>query len=235
MFRLRLALRVAVLTTHLVAASALVLALAGPAHAGNILINNGLAPPNPTNVIDDDRYSNDSVYARNGGCGTPESPWFPCSFPGTPTELELTAGGTTNGVILGDTSSITVTGGYAGTLHAHPNGPATMPSPTISMIGGQVRVLTGTHSSTITVSGGAVDFRVDAWHYASVTISGGSIGGEVAAFYSNAVVEVVGSEFAVDGIPVPFGDLTGPTGRLTGSVALGGTCIHTPQTLGCEP
>jgi hypothetical protein len=32
------------------------------------LINNGLAPPNSANVIDDDTYLNDDVYVRNTGC-----------------------------------------------------------------------------------------------------------------------------------------------------------------------
>jgi hypothetical protein len=48
--------------THLAAASTLFLTLGTAAHAAPIVINNGLAPPNPENVIDAaDDYSGDEV------------------------------------------------------------------------------------------------------------------------------------------------------------------------------
>ena len=50
------------------------------------VINNGLAPPNPGNVIDDTTYRDDIVYVRNVGCGTPD-PWSPCPSPGGPTKV----------------------------------------------------------------------------------------------------------------------------------------------------
>ena len=59
------------LRSLLAASAALVLTLAagGSAQGASILINNGLAPPNPENVIDDlTYYDDDSVYVRNVGC-----------------------------------------------------------------------------------------------------------------------------------------------------------------------
>ena len=57
------------LTTHLTVALALILTMGAPAHAVPIMISNGLAPPNPTNVINDATYSGDfEVYVRNVGC-----------------------------------------------------------------------------------------------------------------------------------------------------------------------
>jgi len=49
------------------------------AGAVEIAINNGLAPPNPANVIDDDIYRTDYefVWVRNTGCGIP-LPWSTC-------------------------------------------------------------------------------------------------------------------------------------------------------------
>ena len=52
-------------------AASLVLALlmGGAANAANVVINNGLVPPNPDNVIDDSTFSADFVSVRNFGCG----------------------------------------------------------------------------------------------------------------------------------------------------------------------
>ena len=47
---LRFALRSAILAVQVAAAWVLILGIAGPAAADSILINNGLAPPNPENV-----------------------------------------------------------------------------------------------------------------------------------------------------------------------------------------
>ncbi len=57
----------------LIAIVTLLLFLPGMANAGYIVINNGLAPPNAGNVIDDDAYLSDWVLSRNAGCppGTP--------------------------------------------------------------------------------------------------------------------------------------------------------------------
>ena len=77
MSRLRLVPR---LITHLTAVSALILTMGAPARAVPIMINNGLAPPDPANVIDDATYSDDSVYVRNVGCP-----------PGWPAVLPLTS------------------------------------------------------------------------------------------------------------------------------------------------
>ena len=93
MSRLRLApRRVAVLATHLIAASALILVIGESAQAATIMINNGLAPPNPANVIDDDTYYWYDVHVRNVECppGWPAgNADDPCPFPGAPTEVAV--------------------------------------------------------------------------------------------------------------------------------------------------
>ena len=137
MSRLRLVLR---LTTHLAAASALVLAVGGSAHAATIMINNGLAPPNPENVIDAaDDYSGDEVYVRNVGCppGWPAVfPYDPCPSPGAATEVEVASGGQVGGsgdwVYLSDSSTITVNGGTVGALVAQDSSTVTTNGGTVS-------------------------------------------------------------------------------------------------------
>jgi hypothetical protein len=84
-------------TTLLAATSALILTMGAAAHAIPIVINNGLAPPHPANVINDASYSGDfDVYVRNVGC-PPAWPsggadWA-CPSPGAPTEVALVQGG----------------------------------------------------------------------------------------------------------------------------------------------
>jgi hypothetical protein len=46
-----------------------VLCFAEVASADRVIINNGLAPPFPDNVLDGDTYLNDGVYIRNVSCG----------------------------------------------------------------------------------------------------------------------------------------------------------------------
>ena len=89
-------------------------------------------------------------------------------------------------------------------------------------------------SSEITVSGGRIDGNLNAFS-AEVTLSGGSIGGdlslngtgtvhwsggtvdgELIAFHEDCLLEIVGTGFAVDGVPVPYGDMSATEGSLTG-------------------
>ena len=70
-----------------------VVGYAQPASAfDRVVINNGLAPPNPENVLDHGAFRNDGVYIRNVGCGDPVA-YARCQSPGDPTDAEMLAGG----------------------------------------------------------------------------------------------------------------------------------------------
>jgi hypothetical protein len=62
------------------------------------VINNGLAPPEPTNVIDEARDPADRFIARNVGC-PPDGEYAlaPCPSPGAPAVIEIAAGAVLGG------------------------------------------------------------------------------------------------------------------------------------------
>jgi cysteine-rich repeat protein len=130
--------------------------------SGICVINNGLTPRNPDNVIDDMRYLGNYVFVRNVGC-PPDWPsggaWDTCLLPGAPTNVVLTDGGI-------------------------------------------VSLLAVYDSSTVTMNGGRVD----------------SLGLEAAG---SGTLRVVGRNFEVDGVAVPYGNLTAQTGTLAGTLASG--------------
>lgn len=58
----------------------------------NVAINNGLAPPNPTNATDaSSSFRNDSVFVQNVGCDA--AVLFESVSPGADTTVERIAGG----------------------------------------------------------------------------------------------------------------------------------------------
>lgn len=222
--------------TVLASAMALILAAPNGALAANIMINNGLAPPNAANVID--YFAEfDDVYVRSVGCpiGWPGVlPDDPCTSPGAPTEVAFVAGGGVNQLRVYDSSVITMTGGgIAGTLQAYGSSSIIMSgggmgvflagydSSTITMSGGVMgEALRGYGFSTITMTGGETNVGLQAADSSTITWSGGSTGGSLRAF-DLSTITVRGSGFRVDGIPVPYGDLTTLTGTLTGTLESG--------------
>jgi len=90
------------------------LLLVGAAHADNILVNDGLAPPAPGHVFADALNSGDSIYTRNVGCGAPGFEGSSCSSPGAPTETALVPGGAVLDYNVRDTSVGTISGGEVG-------------------------------------------------------------------------------------------------------------------------
>ena len=121
------------------------------------VLNNGEAPPNPDNVIDDDRYAaNSGLDVFNRWCAI--------------------------GVVC----------------------PGTRPATVVEV-----------------VAGADIGNRIRIYQTSVVRLRGGAIGsGEIFAFDSS-LVEIAGSGFAVEGLPVPHGDLTGRKGRLTGVLESG--------------
>jgi len=74
-----------------------------------------------------------------------------------------------------------------------------------------------------TISGGQISLFVEAWDNSRITISGGVIGGRIAAV-RDSLITIVGTNFAINGTPVAYGDFAsayGITGVITGTLANG--------------
>ena len=87
-------------------------------------------------------------------------------------------------------------------------------------------------SSEVTIGGGEIGLFVEAWDNSRVTISGGTIGGRIAAV-RDGLITLVGSNFAVNGTPVGYGDFASdyaPSGTLTGILA-GGDILNNSFSL----
>jgi len=149
------------------------------------------------------------VLVRDAGCGPGIDP---CSAPGLPTTVNIEAGVVTGAAAVYDSSSIVMNGGeLGGDLSA--SGEANF-----VMSGGTLHDrLDANEASYVELSGGSILGFLAASEDAFVAISGGQIGQFVYAANS-ATVEISGTNFAVDGNPVPYGDLTDPIGVLTGTL-----------------
>jgi len=192
----------------------LLAASAPVAHATDILINNGLAPPNPANVIDHSAYQSDRVFVRNVACGELD-PWGLCASPGEETSVAIRDGAEAWYLFAHDTSSITMSGGtVTGNLEAHG-------SSLVTMSGGTVGDLEAHGSSLITMSGGVSLANLEASDSSVITWTGGSVSDDVGTADSSATIVIDGTGFAVGGVPVPYGDLAGLPGILTGTLASG--------------
>jgi hypothetical protein len=184
------------------------------AQATPLLLNNGLAPPNPENVIDDDRGI-DGIRVRNVGCGELD-PSLPCDAPGDPTEAAFVDGATAQYLYANDTSTITMTGGTVlGQASAWDSAELFITGGTLGAPGSAV---TSLDSGVLTVLGGTMQ-RI-------VTDNDGIAyvyGGQMTRFEASngARIVVSGSNFAINGNPVPYGDYFGINASLTGILASG--------------
>lgn len=191
------------------------------AGAGTIVVNNGLAPPTASNVINaTNSLPTDQLAVLNVGCVF----LVFCDSPGASTSVLLTEGGVIGGgVAVRHTSSFVMTGG-------------TVPRDADGIPGGPQSVLGAGEFATITVQGGEVGALV-IFGPAVGTVEGGSIGSaDVTGFlqlrggslerilvYGGGVVTVYGSSFSLDGSPIGLGELAAGSGRLTGTLASGDT------------
>jgi hypothetical protein len=199
----------------------------------NILINNGLAPPNPDNTFDEATHENDFIHVQNVGCN-----WEiqdPCSVPGAPTTIQVLDGADIEAIVSHETSSIWMDGGRIGyRIYTRDASELTMTggmvtqhiisfdTSSITLSGGTAFHARVAHDSSLTMIGGTLSWGAWAQHTATFTLAGGSIGVDKDLGASDsAVIFVVGSDFAVDGTPVPYGDIATLTGRLTGTLAYG--------------
>jgi hypothetical protein len=157
----------------------------GSDHPTLCVINNGSAPPNPQNVIDDATHSSHEVYVRNVGC----PPFWPaglptnrCNSPGSPTGAEVADGGSAEDVNVYETSTVMVSGGSVG------YGVNAYDTSTVTMSGGYVGYeITAYEASTVTMSGGFVDYEITAYDTSTVTMSGGTVDYELEAYGTSTV------------------------------------------------
>lgn len=153
-----------------------------PAYATTV-INNGLAPPNPENVIDFDDEPDSWLRVLN-------------SRQDAPTEVLYTWGASMSTVTAEDDS-------------------------TLRMNGGAVNLrLMAWDESTVIVEGGTILVQLGAANRGRVTLRGGGVGTQLTAT-DGGVVTIFGSDFAVDGVAVPFGPITSDRGLLTGTLESG--------------
>ncbi len=216
-----------------------------------VLINNGLAPPSVTNVLNDDAYliaNEDELVIRDQGC----PPAWPsgsidaaCPAPGPATDYEIASGGLIGSGPPGalenasirvlDSSHLEMTGGQVvGVVVAE--GLATL-----EVSGGDVGGVhcSSTQNATAEVSGGTVD-GVVAFGGCSIDITGGTIsstlysdylgpapirisGGTITGLLFGTGFTVAGSNFEWDGVPIPYGVYSGSSVTLTGDLLLGGS------------
>jgi hypothetical protein len=197
--------------SQVAAACAVILAVAGQAEAADIVINNGLAPPNPVNVIDDHSYYSDDVYVRNAGCPPfgALNPWDPCPSPGVQTEVEVAEGGDLYYLSVWDSSIITGTGGSVFDLQAHGFS-------TVSTDGGQIAVTRAYDSATVVLDGVEGDcnavyaygssnvtllnpgsfqrfYEVRAYNFSVLTMAGGNVWEELSTYDSSTITMTGGT------------------------------------------
>lgn len=132
--------------------------------------------------------------------------------PGMATEFNLLAGGQIQGFLSAHyDSSVKIHGGSV-RQHLEADG-----NSKIHLIGGAIRQdLAAYEDSRIIMDGGTIEWYARIFDDAQLVWSGGTIGGEI-GLYGNSVLEIYGSDFALDGLPIS-GELKGLFGRLTGTL-----------------
>lgn len=198
----------------------LILALVAlPAASAPIMIRNGLGPPNPENVIDaGDDLPLTGIAVLNVGCEY--LVW--CTSPGAPTHVEIREGAFIRGsVTVHQSSSVLMTGG---TIPRDPDGIPEGPQSglgagdyaSITITGGAVGALVLFAAATGAVSGGTI-VSIDVT--GRLFLRGGAV--ERVLVYGGGVVAILGSDFAINGVPVGLGSVGPGSGRVTGTLASG--------------
>lgn len=235
------ALRWTLLVAALFSLLCLLAATTPRAQAASVLINNGLAPPNPENVIDDDTVW---VIVRNVGCPPSGDPTnSPCPSPGGPTSVSLLRGQSLisgTGLMIYDTSTSTIDGAaLGGGLYAYDSSGVTMNdgfvggngirasgSASVEVLGGRVVGLSTSRVSdtaVITLSGGSVR-GVTAEDSSSVILAGGTVTGDS---YVGAIVlardfsSVVLNDGSISGISMrDFSNIVMSGGEVSGRLSV---------------
>lgn len=183
------------------------------APAGLTLIANGLAPPEPNNVIDFPNNPQLTVDVRDEGCIVdPDDPPGPCTNPGDPTFVELRSGGSVSTLRVSDLSRLTVLGGELGVaLELRDTARARLQ-------GGSVTAATTELSSDLALDGGSLG-SLATGDDSTARIAGGDVA-DIDAL-GDSLVRVVGRDFTVDAASVGFGPLVAASGLLAGTLLSG--------------
>ena len=122
-----------------------------------------------------------------------------------------------------DNSQVNVSGGNVHYLYAYDNSQVAISG---GSVGGELKA---GDNSQVYISGGSVAHHLLAYDNSRVTVSGGFTGRRIIAggnFFSNSVITIIGSEFAVNGMSVGYGEIdiggwNSVSGTLTGTLANG--------------
>jgi hypothetical protein len=135
----------------------------------------------------------------------------------------MMSGGSVSGHLLAhESGKITMSGGSVNSLYAYGSSQATLSGGSVSGL------LFAYESGKITMSGGWVN-SLSAYHSSQVTMSGGTVESPF-VLSEAAILAIYGSNFAIDGTPFGFGEITSifggdysndPFRRLTGTLANG--------------
>ena len=222
---------------HLASTFAALVSMVAAAPAEAVLINNGLAPPNPANVIDG--YISESVSVHNADCD--EGP--PCSAPGAPTSVLLRGSVLPDlgmgGLYVHESSSVTIAdGGVDGDVVAFDSSTVLLlnggvnyflvstGSASITMSGGNVGGIYVQDAASATISGGSIDSWIIASGSSKVTMSGGWLAeGHQIVAEDSATIRIFGTGFAVGGTPVGYGPIAASEGYLTGTLLAGSPIV----------
>lgn len=103
---------------------------------------------------------------------------------------------------ISDYSRVNISGGWIGRdLNAYD-------SSQVTMSGGNIASdLRAYGSNWVTISGGQIGGKLGAYGSSQVTLAGGTVGGELTANH-DGILTIQGSDFAVDGMPFGYGELT---------------------------
>ena len=187
-----------------------------------VVINNGLATPNPANVIDaSNSFLSGQVFVQNVGCDATVQ--IICPAPGAPTTVEIVDGGQgADGVEVFESSTLIVSGGLVGFGSV-----LLRQSSTILISGGFLREdINVQDSASAFMSGGSID-NLFVFESGTAVVSGGTlrigqpVDAGILAVNEFATLTVRGSGFAVDGSLVPYGPLVATSGTLSGVLASG--------------
>lgn len=87
-------------------------------------------------------------------------------------------------------------------------------SSVVNIFGGYIIIPQASMNSVVTISGGTVEHYMSAKGNSTITVSGGNINTEVGiGAYGDGSINFIGTDFAIDGMPVDYGQWFGPGGE----------------------
>jgi hypothetical protein len=122
-------------------------------------------------------------------------------------------GGYIGGLVASFSSTVNLYDGSIGNLHAND-------SSMVNIHDGRVHNLDAYQWSSVNIFGGLFENIVRTSDYSQIIILGGSFANRLRAT-ENSIMTIYGSDFNIDGIPISYGQITVPTGILTGILASG--------------